>query len=257
MAEKSLNNAEVLLGTEVLGIETFGDTEESPKVRIRTADRELEFDEVVFTAPLACLKQENPKFSPPLPSSILRAIRNTSYSHLDKIYIAFLTAFWDSVSKSETASPKKERRFQCFAHFLHPTYSPENAGSGTLELNSLSSPEQFGSHAQPTLLFCIYGPCATHITSLITPLSSSSQEYFKVIGDFFRPYYALLPNYDPADANCVPKAVLATNWQNDRLAGCGSYTNFQVSGQLREGEAEVKLDDDICALRRGIPEKGV
>lgn len=257
MAEKALNNAEVLLGTEVLRIESFGDTAKSPKVRISTADRELEFDEVVVTAPLGCLKQESPKFSPPLPLSISHAIRSTSYSHLEKVYIAFPTAFWDSVSKSDTASPEKERRFQCFAHFLHPTYSPENAESWTLELNSLSSPEQFGSHAQPTLLFCIYGPCATHITSLIKTLSSSSQAYFKVIDDFFRPYYALLPNYDPADANCVPKAVLATNWQNDRLAGCGSYMNFQVRGQLREGEAEVKLDDDIRALRWGMPERGI
>jgi hypothetical protein len=159
--------------------------------------------------------------------------------------------------KSKTTLPGKGTRFQCFAHFLHPTYATEDAESWTLELNSLSSPERFGDYAQPTLLFCLYGPCATHITSLINSLPGSSQEYFTVIDKFFRPYYALLPNYDAADPNCTPKAVLATNWQNDRLAGCGSYMNFQVSQELRQGEAEVKLDDDIRALRRGMPERGI
>jgi hypothetical protein len=257
VAKKALNDAEILLGTEVLSIESIADTKETPKICISTADQNFEFDDVVVTVPLGCLKQEHPKISPPLPSSINLAIRNTSYSRLEKVYIAFPLAFWDSISKSETTSLEKGTRFQGFAHFLHPTYAPKNPESWTLELNPLSSLELFGRDAQPTLLFCIYGPCATHITSLITPLSSSSQEYFKVIDDFFRPYYALLPNYDPTDPNCAPKAVLATNWQNDRLAGCGSYMYFQVRKEPRKGEAEVKLQEDIEALRWGVPERGI
>jgi hypothetical protein len=84
---------------------------------------------------------------------------------------------------------------------------------------------------------------------------SSSLEYFTIIDDFFRPYYSLLPNYVPDDPHCHPRAVLATNWQNDRLAGCGSYMNFKVSDEPRTPDAEVKLEEDIRALRWGWPEQ--
>jgi hypothetical protein len=33
--------------------------------------------------------------------------------------------------------------------------------------------------------------------------------------------------------------------------------NFQVREELAEGEAEVKLEEDIKALRWGIPERGI
>ena len=258
IAQKALSNAKILLDTEVTSIRSFGNAEAHSKVLVKTADREFEFDDVVITVPLGCLKKGTPKFYPTLPSSIFRAIQNASYGHLEKIYITFPKAFWDStVLEPKITTPGKEIRFPSFSHFLCPTYSVENTGSWTLEFVSLSSPELFGCHSQPTLLFCVHGPYATHITSLITPLSSSSPEYFKVINDFFRPYYALLPNYDRKDRNCIPEAVLATNWQNDRLAGYGSYINFQVRDELREGEPEVKLEEDIRALRRGMPERGI
>jgi hypothetical protein len=224
---------------------------------VKTEDGEFDFDEVVVTVPLGCLKRQQPTFSPPLPPAIARAIQTTSYSRLEKVYITFPRAFWDSSTpKLDTTQPKEHAGFQCFAHFLHPTYSPQNPGSWTLELNSLSSSEIFGDHAQPTLLFCIYGPCATYITSIITPLSPTSSEYFRVLDDFFRPYYALLPNYVPSDPSCRPRAVLATNWQNDELAGHGSYMNFKISDQSA-GETEGKLEDDIRALRWGMPERGI
>lgn len=252
VAERALKKAKVLLNTKVIGVESNGGTEKHTKVSVKTDKQIFEFDEVVVTVPLGCLKQQEPTFSPPLPTPILRAIENTSYSSLEKVYITFPTAFWDSL-----ASDTETEEFSSFVHFLCPTYSPENPESWTLELNSLSSRGIFGSHAQPTLLFCIHGPCAKHITSLITALSPSSPEYLKRIIDFFRPYYSLLPNYIPNDPNCCPSAVLATNWQNDDLAGCGSYMNFKVSDEPKTPEAEVKLEEDIRALRWGWPESGI
>jgi hypothetical protein len=41
VAKKALNDAELLLGTEVLSIESIGDTKEIPKVCIRTADQKF------------------------------------------------------------------------------------------------------------------------------------------------------------------------------------------------------------------------
>ncbi|KAK3190888.1 hypothetical protein K4F52_003205 [Lecanicillium sp. MT-2017a] len=74
--------------------------------------------------------------------------------------------------------------------------------------------------------------------------------------DFFSPDYCLLPNYAADDPNCVPVCALATNWQNDELAGNGSYTNFKTSPSLPEGGCETQLDD-IRAMRHGMPERGI
>jgi Flavin containing amine oxidoreductase len=257
LAESALDNAEIHLRTRVVSVESIGQTEQFPKVLVRSEDRQFEFDAVVVTVPLGCLKRQEPTFCPALPPAITRAIGNSSYSSLEKVYITFPTAFWDlPASDSEKNMPKEAEPLH-FAHFLHPTYSPENIGSWAVELNFLSSPKTFSRHAQPTLLFYIYGPCAAHITSLITPLSSTSSEYFTVINDFFRPYYALLPNYASNDLRCQPSAVLATNWQNDPLAGYGSYTNFKVSDEPGELDAELKLEEDIKTLRYGMPERGI
>jgi hypothetical protein len=263
VADKALKNAEILLRTKIVSIENTSCIEECRKVRVKTDDEHaFEFDDVVVTIPLGALKRGNPIFSPPLSPSITRAIHNTSYSRLEKVYITFPKAFWEPLALSEPETAQKSTKcasaFQSFANFLHPTYSLEkNPKSWTVELNSLSSPQIFGSYAQPTLLFGIYGACATHITSLITPLSSDSSEYFQVIDDFFRPYYVLLPNYSPSDPNCRPRAALVTNWQNDELAGYGSYMNFKTTEKPKEGEANFRLDDDIRALRQGMPERGI
>lgn len=67
-----------------------------------------------------------------------------------------------------------------------------------------------------------------------------------------------MPNYNPDNPDCRPRAVLATNWQNDEFAGVGSYMNFKTSEKRKEiKEGESRLDDDIRALRRGMPERGI
>jgi hypothetical protein len=263
VADKALKHAEILLRTKVINIENK-DTPEGRTVLVTSSENQTwEFDDVVITIPLGALKCGLPKFNPPLSPEITLAIKNTSYSRLEKVYITFPKAFWESPASS-SPSPSSESDsqstspFQSFANFLHPTYTPTtNPQHWTLEVNSLSSPSTFGSDAQPTLLFGIYGPCATHITTLITPLSPDSAEYFNVIDEFFRPYYSLLPNYNPTNPDCRPRAVLATNWQNDEFAGFGSYMNFKTSERVKEGEKESRLDDDIRALRYGMPERGI
>jgi hypothetical protein len=267
VADKALKHAETLLRTKVINIENTN-TVQGRKVLVTSAENQTwEFDDVVITIPLGALKCGLPKFNPPLSPEITRAIKNTSYSRLEKVYITFPKAFWEapaSSSSSSSSSPESESEsqstFQSFANFLHPTYTrTTNPQSWTLEVNSLSTPSTFSNYAQPTLLFGIYGPCATHITTLIKPLSPDSPEYFNVIDDFFRPYYALLPNYNADNPDCRPLAALATNWQNDEFAGFGSYMNFKTSEKTKakEGEGECRLDDDIRALRRGMPERGI
>ncbi|EON64066.1 hypothetical protein W97_03296 [Coniosporium apollinis CBS 100218] len=236
MAKSAMRDADIHLSKTATSIEDRKGKDKDPRVLIRTEHCDFEFDEVVVT-------------------------RDASYSRLEKVYIAFPVAFWDSplpgAPNADSTSPTTSASFPSFAHFLHPTYVPDQQKSWTVELNLLSSAAVFGNRAQPVLLFTIYGPCATHVTSLIAPFSLASTQYFDVLNDFFRPYYSLLPNYVADHPDCFPSAVLATNWQNDDLAGNGSYTNFQISSEVGNAEEEVLLDEDVRELRAGMPEHGI
>lgn len=266
VAEKALNNAEIHLSTKVAAIESRNKGTH-PKIIVRTNGRDLEFDEVVVTVPLGCLKRNTLTFSPPLPTPIVRAIQNTSYSRLEKVYFTFPTTFWESPAPRSPHPARPEEScndtnpaFPAFAHFLHPTYASSNPSCWALELNNLSSPSIFGKHAQPTLFFTTYGPCATYLTSQLTHLSPASPAYLAFLTAFFQPYYSLLPNYSTSNPDCVPAAALATDWQNDEFAGWGSYMNFQVREDVdatKDEEEEVRLEDDIRALRASVPERGV
>ena len=140
---------------------------------------------------------------------------------------------------------------------------------------SLSSRAMFGPHAKPTLLVYTHNPCAEHVLSLVRGLGSDTAEYFDVLDHFFRSYYSRLPNYQPGHADCTPTAILATDWLGDDLAGNGSYTNFQIragtgtpvancdnareimgSGEKQE-QQQIHLEDDIRAMRAGLPERGI
>ena len=269
VAEKALKNAEIHLSTKVVAIESHNE-EANPRIVIETDGGMFESDEVVVTVPLGCLKRNTLIFSPALPAPIVRAIQNTSYSRLEKVYIAFPTAFWESPTTTPSATTEEPRSspnpgFPTFANFLHPTYAASNPSSWTIELNTLSSPV-FGEHARPFLLFTTYGPCATYLTSQLTNLSPISPAYLTFLATFFQPYYSLLPNYSASNPDCIPTAALATNWQNDELAGWGTYMNFQVrehadaaNGETKEEEEEedVRLEDDIRALREGVPARGL
>jgi hypothetical protein len=230
-------------------------------VLVRTNKCNFEFDEIVVTVPLGCLKRDTIKFKPPVLPEISRAISHASYSRLEKVYISFPVAFWDHPTPTSKVMRAKSliEASMCpsFVHYLHPQYVPEEQKSWTLELVTLSSPNLFGDRAQASLLFHTYGPCATHVTSLIDRVSPTSSEYFQAINDFFCPYYSLLPNYIAGHPDCTPIAVLATNWQNDDLAGNGSYMNFQIRNEVNEPTEEAMLDEDIRAMRKGMPERGI
>ncbi|KAK3320464.1 flavin-containing amine oxidase [Cercophora scortea] len=249
VAAKVLTHATLHLSTLVTNITTIETTTSDPKITVTTTNGTFSFDEVVVAVPLDCLKSSKPIFDPPLPPAILRAVANASYSSLEKVYIAFPTAFWDSASDSSSEP------FPSFAHFLHPEYVPTSQTHFNIEMVPLSSPSIFGPAATPTLLLYTHNPCAAHVSSLIRNFPPASEEYFTVLNDFFRPYYSRLPNYIAGAADCTPVAILATDWHADDLAGNGAYTNFQVGEG--DGAEEVRLDEDVRAMRAGLPERGV
>ena len=248
IAKGALAKAELQTSTKVTSFKSSIQSGQPPSVAITTASNDIvKFDEVIVTCPLGWLKRNISSFSPTLPCRITTAIEHISYGRLEKVYITFPAAFWLSSYSLETVSA-------FFSQFLPPTYaSDQNPERWTTECVSLASLP--GSCAHPTLLFYFHGPCAQHVTSLIHGLDPASKEYFSRLDAFFHPYYSLLPGYSSSSPDCEPSGILVTNWQNDELAGFGSYTTFQASDPAKDGE--VQLDKDIETLREGCPERGI
>jgi hypothetical protein len=235
---------------------------DEPKVSIHTSHGlKHEFDQVVVTAPLGWLKaHKETAFTPPLPQRLSEAMDNISYGRLEKCYITFPTAFWHGTCTQNTTDTEStfsdgpdtanmsSEPYPSFTHFQSPRYvaRPPHL-SWNQECVSLS--DLPASTAHPTLLFYLFGPCATAMVQSIAPFPPHAPAYNEALAAFFEPFYSKLPHFDAGDKTCQPTAFLATQWQNDRFAGNGCYTNYQVG--LREG------DRDIEVMRRGVPERGL
>ena len=253
VSETVLSHAIVYLSTCAQAIVSQEKERGDKKVIVETTNGNFTFDEVVVTVPLGCLKMDTVQFHPSLPQVVSQAITDASYSRLEKVFVAFTAPFWE---RSDTDASEGDT-YPMFTHFLRPIYALEEQRQWTLEMLALSSTTLFGAHAHPLLVFYLWGEAAAHVTSAIASLAPSSDEYYNVIDTLFRPFYSRLPNYKEGSSDCVPTAVLATNWQNDELAGNGSYTNF--TNRYRGGPLKVDpaIDDGVRAMRYGLPERGL
>ncbi len=90
-----MKHADVRLhfSTVVQSIETQDRRSENRKVAVRTTRGSFDFDEVVVTVPLGCLKLGTPKFSPELPPNINRAISGASIVSWRRSILLFLWQF--------------------------------------------------------------------------------------------------------------------------------------------------------------------
>lgn len=274
VAKEARQKADIRLNTKVVRIRSNEKSDEyQAKPTIETADGEsLEFDEVVCTMPLGWLKRNQTAFDPPLEPRLTKAISSIGYGTLDKVYITFPSAFWDTpvassprtsqldpesktpnvaatsqpLHQPQSEKPPHSNHHPGFTHWLAPAYAPETNPEGWDQQggNLAALP---GDTAHPTLLFYVYGPCAEHIASLAK--NPNAEERDALLIDWFKPYFSRLPNYNPSNPTCHPSGILATAWANDEFAGYGSYANFQVG--LEEG------DRDIEVMRHGMPERGV
>jgi hypothetical protein len=275
VAKTAREKAEIKLETKVVKVlSREKDVDGRAKPIIETTDGgRLVFDEVVCTMPLGWLKRNLNAFEPPLEPRLTKAIASIGYGTLDKVYITFPEAFWNNPiatatslttldpnkttpnvtattqplhqpSTTNTDSPKKQNH-PGFTHWLSPSYAETNPQHWDQQGGNLAALP--GDTAHPTLLFYIYGPCASHIASLISSTPSYQQD--STLIDWFEPYFSRLPNYNASSPQCRPSGILATAWANDEFAGYGSYSNFQVG--LEEGDVNIEV------MRHGLPEKGV
>ncbi|KAF2669872.1 FAD/NAD(P)-binding domain-containing protein [Microthyrium microscopicum] len=250
-------------------------------VLVKSTDgREWQFDEVVVTTPLGWLKENLDAFQPRVPDDLKEAVEQLGYGALDKVYISFPEAFWDTsggqdvaletashislttrrssvpsipatVPLSPTISRTEDMPNRSGIHtFMQPNYTTSPFGTNTQEAISLASLP--GECAHPTLLFYTSAPTSYLVTahlancksaSTTTPFPSAPLE------ELFMPYISLLPNYDAANPACKPRDILATNWTADALAGHGSYTFFPAGVD--------RADEHVLRLREGMPERGI
>lgn len=153
--------------------------------------------------------------------------------------MTFPTAFWLSST---------EDTFSGYTNWLSPTYAPTtNPSRLPIEMWNLASFSAPNNHS--TLIFYLYGPLSTHILSLLSPTNKILGPLLSshILVDFFTPYISLLPNYDAQKAECEPAGILCTKWQEDELAGNGSYMNVQTGCVDAKGDVEV--------VRRGVEER--
>ncbi|TKA66882.1 hypothetical protein B0A55_08185 [Friedmanniomyces simplex] len=281
VAKPAREGAEIKLNAEVVRIVSDDGSGEPGRVRVRPVVHPADgvtqdFDEVVVTAPLGWLKRNKAVFSPALPPRLSRAIDSIGYGTLDKVYITFPSAFWDSPvdrphhgnsttnggidaqgttpNVTATTTPlhqpppeKTPPHYASFIHWLAPTYAPTTNPQrwDPQGINLAALPPD---SAHPTILFYIYGECSSHIASLATSNLDPKARDARLLA-YFEPYYSRLPHYSPSNPACAPTAVLATAWASDKFAGYGSYSNFQVG--LEEGDRDVEI------MREGMPERGV
>lgn len=205
-----------------------------------TAGETLNFDEVVFTAPLGWLKRHPEAFKPKLPPRLTKAISSIGYGCLEKVYITFPQAFW--------LKPDANGRIVTgFCQWLSPNYATSsNEKKWNQEVVELASLPDGTGH--PTLLFYIYGDQSRYITDEVAKLDSKEKKN-AFLYHFFEPYYSRLPHYNESSPDCRPMTCFSTDWLHDELAGNGSYSNFQVG--LEEG------DKDIETMRHGLPDHGL
>lgn len=210
------------------------------------------FGHVVMTTPLGWLKRNETVFSPPFPPKLSNAIRSLGYGNLDRVFIKFPRAFWNDhiadgtnngqITLDGGEQDQPEPAFPIESLFLQPRYATDtNPAKWRTEIISFSGlPSPF---AQPVIMFFTYGQWGRHITGLVRGLKQDSMEYCRILNENFRPYYSKLPNFDSASIDCQPSAFLSTDWQNDKFAGYGSFTNQPVGAgdcaehfeTLREG----------------------
>ncbi|KAI4797807.1 FAD/NAD(P)-binding domain-containing protein, partial [Aureobasidium sp. EXF-8845] len=270
VAKPALEKAEVRLETKVTAIKGRKEEGEKVEVQVEGGDK-IEFDEVVMTAPLGWLKRNKDVFVDGLTEDLDNAIDAIGYGALDKIYITFPTAFWEPSSENaeepkgtatitstntpnttattaplhQSSSTTSSTTYPGFTHWLSPNYStttnPHRWDQQAMNLSALPSPS-----THPTLLFYIYGSCSAYIASLSALPEPQRDESLTA---FLAPYISLLPNYSSSDTNCIPKAIFATAWAGDEMAGYGSYANFQVG--LEGGDVHVEV------MRKGMPEQGI
>ena len=192
---------------------------------MNTIDEKVRADAVIVTMPLGCLQRSTITFEPPLPPKIRSAISNLGFGNLEKLFLKFKVAWWNT----ETTSDPPE-----IFTFLPPLSLPPGVPAELITMFSLAS---IPVHAQPLLAVYTAGTWSSYLARQ-TPAA---------IAHLFQTHYLpLLPNYSP---ECIIQDVFFTDWTNDPFS-FGSYTHVPV-GSTNGMKDLCILGEKIAGLSHG------
>lgn len=112
-----------------------------------------------------------------------------------------------------------------------------------LSLSALPEP-----HAQPTLLFYLFGETSTGLVQALRSANSTGgtavekgSQAFTIVESFFAPYLSRLQVALGKEGEEVPRPthIIHTAWSADPLAGFGSYTQFPVGAEDSGGDVRI------------------
>ena len=139
--------------------------------------------------------------------------------------------------------PNGETKHLDHTIWLTPRYARDTNPFGwPIEAYNLAALDP--DHAHPTLLLYTFGDLSKHVCAIAHDNPDKEEQYAK-LDAYFRPYYSLLPNFDPDSADCRPKGYLASQMRYDEFAGYGSYSNMQVGIE--------DADKHVVRLQAGLP----
>ncbi len=175
---------DVRLNTEVVAVEI-----EAGGIRATCADGSVEAgSHAIVTVPLGVLKRGSPRFDPPLPAPVQRAVDALGFGRYEKIALRFESAFWraDGIS--------------------HLIVFPRDDDEPALWVFDLD-----GFGAGPVLCAHLFHTLTPH--SLDCPQAQAVEWLTDVLAEVFGH-----PVPDPV-------ATVVTSWANDPFTG-GAYTHF-------------------------------
>ncbi len=113
-------------------------------LRIQGTHEDLKYDAVLITVPLGVLQKQTIQFNPPLPSQKAKAIQRLGMGTLDKVYLLFDQAFWDTKS-TWIATPENDLPpgqfnvwLNLYKYLGQPVILAFNGGQPALTLAQLS-----------------------------------------------------------------------------------------------------------------------
>ncbi|RPB22680.1 hypothetical protein L211DRAFT_839388 [Terfezia boudieri ATCC MYA-4762] len=271
----SEGKATLRLNTQVTHIDLASNDQSPPLIAITTSPTSSNpsaiytstFSATLFCLPLGVLKHSHRTLFPLSPSPLslppraLSAINSLGYGRLEKVYLRFERAWWPHGARIimflEDGNIK-----EASTTTSNPTNIPPQTQMTLVSLSCLPPP-----HAQPTLLFYLYGETSAALIRALHSLSSTSipsdpatniispppnSPQFTLLTTFFHPYLARLhhsliqPPGNQSQATTptytrtpTPTQIIHTTHTTSPFSGYGSYIYFPTHAEDSESDVHI------------------
>ncbi|GME80009.1 unnamed protein product [Ambrosiozyma monospora] len=188
-------------------------------------------DYLISSVPLSVLQLKDPKekgaiqWDPPLPSSLVSALDNITYSALGKVFFEFDEVFWPADTERFICIPSEDKELTNGVLNNQPVwFGPKEKNDKPLD--SSVTPDGFDYNV---LLLNLYRSTGKPLIGALiaTPLTNYVESNpVEKVWPIFKPLLANVSGLKPEQVK-EPKQIIKTNWTNDPYAR-GSYLGGSV-----------------------------